>query len=92
MSPLYWMARYFPKRQTFYYARINSAAICTSVWRLDEPLHRPDAIAVDSLDNYLIGKQWDGTKWLPAGVRAPALTPAAAPAQAESSLYLRKAS
>jgi hypothetical protein len=65
MSLSYWLTRCFRKKQQFHYARINEKQMCMSVWRVEQPVNRPDTVPVDYLDISLIGKVWDGSKWLP---------------------------
>lgn len=50
------MSRYF-------YAQINQSNTVIAVSDLSGPIEAPDMIPIQTLDNFLIGKVWDGEKF-----------------------------
>lgn len=46
-----------------HYASVDCNAVCTGVWRFDEPRDDERLIRIDSLDASLIAKRWNGSAW-----------------------------
>jgi len=63
MSLLNWFGKKLSRKQTFYYARLNNKLVCTSVWSFDIPLEKNNFIVLDSFDQTIIGKLWNGRSW-----------------------------
>lgn len=51
------------RRHRYHYASVNGDAVCTAVWRFDEPRENDRLVRIDSLDSSLIDKRWNGRTW-----------------------------
>lgn len=60
---LRWFTPRFDRKAQYHYARIDREGVCISVWTFDDPVVRPDAIAIDQRGVTLIGKRWTQAGW-----------------------------
>ncbi len=56
----------------YFYAQIDSNAVCYAILQTHAPIEQPDMVALDAYDEAYLGKRWTGSAWE---------SPAAAPAE-----------
>tara|TARA_Y100000385_G_C12713298_1_gene475529 strand:- start:2 stop:361 length:360 start_codon:yes stop_codon:yes gene_type:complete len=74
---------------SIYYAQLDGDNVCTSVTQYEQALDAPPSSykVIDSLDESLLGKKWNGSSWKEVVVVAPDETAESARQWRDSELF-----